>query len=184
MKIQRQPMRLVAALAAVALVAAACGSDDDNSSDSGDETATTEAAADATDAADDAADDAATDVLLSEWVLEPDPTSTDGGEVTFTGDNQGGVVHELVVVRAESASDLPTEGEGPGNAIAESELPAGAVVGEIEDIAPGSSKDLTLDLDAGSYVLFCNLVGSESDGPAMEGRSHFAEGMYAEFTVN
>jgi uncharacterized cupredoxin-like copper-binding protein len=136
------------------------------------------------DAATDSSDDAATDVLLSEWVLEPDPTSTDGGEVTFTGDNQGGVVHELVVVRAESASDLPTEGEGPGNAVNESELPAGAVVGEVEDIAPGSSKDLTLDLDAGSYVLFCNLVGSESDGPAMEGRSHFAEGMYAEFTVN
>jgi uncharacterized cupredoxin-like copper-binding protein len=131
-------------------------------------------------------DDAATDVLLSEWVLEPDPTSTDGGEVTFTGDNQGGVVHELVVVRAESASDLPAEGElGTGNyVVIESELPAGAVVGEIEDIAPGSSKDLTLDLDAGSYVLFCNLVGSESEGPGMEGRSHFAEGMYAEFTVN
>ena len=131
-------------------------------------------------------DDAATDVLLSEWVLEPDPTSTDGGEVTFTGDNQGGVVHELVVVRAESASDLPAEGElGLGNyAVIESDLPAGAVVGEIEDIAPGSSKDLTLDLDAGSYVLICNLIGTESDGPAMEGRSHFAEGMYAEFTVN
>ena len=129
-------------------------------------------------------EEAAIDVLLSEWVLEPDPTLTDGGEVTFTGDNQGGVVHELVVVRAESASDLPTEGEGPGNAVNESELPAGAVLGEIEDIAPGSSKDLTLDLDAGSYVLLCNLVGSESDGPAMEGRSHFAEGMYAEFTVN
>ena len=87
------------------------------------------------------------------------------------------------MVRAESASDLPREG-GPGSAIAEGELPAGEVVGEIEDIAPGSSKDLTLDLDAGSYVLFCNLVGSESEGPAMEGRSHFAEGMYAEFTVN
>jgi uncharacterized cupredoxin-like copper-binding protein len=130
-------------------------------------------------------DDAAIDVLLSEWVLEPDPTLTDGGEVTFTGDNQGGVVHELVVVRGESASDLPAEGEGPGNyAVIESELPAGAVVGEIEDIAPGSSKDLTLDLDAGSYVLFCNLVGSASEGPEMEGRSHFAEGMYAEFTVN
>jgi uncharacterized cupredoxin-like copper-binding protein len=131
-------------------------------------------------------DDAATDVLLSEWVLEPDPTSTDGGEVTFTGDNQGGVVHELVVVRAESASDLPAEGElGLGNyAVIESDLPPGAVVGEIEDIAPGSSKDLTLDLDAGSYVLICNLVGSESDGPGFEGRSHFAEGMYAEFTVN
>ena len=127
--------------------------------------------------------DAATEVLLSEWVLESDTTSTDAGEVTFTGDDQGGVVHELVVVRADNDSDLLTE--VPGNyAVIESELPAGAVIGEIEDIEPGSSEDLTLDLEAGSYVLFCNLVGSESEGPDMEGRSHFAEGMYAEFTVN
>lgn len=138
---------------------------------------------------------AAIDVLLSEWVLEPDPILTDGGEVTFTGDNQGRVVHELVVVRGESASDLFAEDETgltPRDvaarmeailAVVESELAAGAVVGEVEDIAPGSSKDLTVDLDAGSYVLFCNLVSSASEGPEMEGRGHFQEGMYAEFTV-
>ena len=153
-------------VAVMVLGGVACGSDDDDAATG--------------------SDGAAIDVLLSEWVLEPDPILTDGGEVTFIGDNQGGVVHELVVVRGESASDLPAEGEmGLGNfAVVESELAADAVVGEIEDIAPGSSKDLTVDLDAGSYVLFCNLVGSASDGPEMQGRSHFAEGMYAEFTVD
>jgi uncharacterized cupredoxin-like copper-binding protein len=68
--------------------------------------------------------------------------------------------------------------------VVESELPEDAVVGEVEDIEPGSSKDLTVTLEAGRYVLFCNLIASESDGPTMDGRSHFAEGMYAEFTVS
>lgn len=123
-------------------------------------------------------DDAASDVVLSEWLVEPDPTSTDAGEVKFTGDNQGGEVHELVVVRADSAADLPTDEDG---VVVEDELPEGALIGEIEDIAPDSSDDVTLDLDAGSYVLFCNISEVEPDG---EVESHFAEGMHSEFTVN
>jgi osmoprotectant transport system substrate-binding protein len=50
MRIKRQTMRFAAGLAAVALVAGACGSDDDNSSDTDDGAATTEAP-DGTDAA-------------------------------------------------------------------------------------------------------------------------------------
>jgi hypothetical protein len=39
---------------------------------------------------------------------------------------------------------------------------------------------LTLDLEAGTYVLLCNLVEEEDTG---EVESHFAEGMHAMFTV-
>jgi len=123
-------------------------------------------------------DDAASDVVLSEWVVEPDPTSADEGDVKFTGDNQGGEIHELVVVRADSAADLPTDEDGT---VVEDELPEGALIGEIEDIDPGSTADVTLELDAGSYVLFCNITEVEPDG---EIESHFAEGMHADFTVN
>jgi uncharacterized cupredoxin-like copper-binding protein len=45
------------------------------------------------------------------------------------------------------------------------------LVDEIEDITPGSSADLTVDLDAGTYVVMCNLPG------------HFAQGMYSTFEV-
>lgn len=45
------------------------------------------------------------------------------------------------------------------------------LVDEIEDITPGSSADLTVDLDAGTYVIMCNLPG------------HFAQGMYSTFEV-
>ena len=45
------------------------------------------------------------------------------------------------------------------------------LVDEIEDIEGGSSQSLTVNLDAGSYVLICNLPG------------HYAQGMHAGFTV-
>ena len=52
------------------------------------------------------------DVVLSEWIVEPDASSADAGEIEFVGDNQGGETHELVVVRAASADALPTDEDG------------------------------------------------------------------------
>ncbi|HEX6312479.1 MAG TPA: hypothetical protein VF152_12760 [Acidimicrobiia bacterium] len=116
------------------------------------------------------------DVLLSEFIVEPDPTEVSAGEIEFVADNQGGEVHELVVVRADSAEDLPTDADG---AVDEAQIPEADQLGEIEDIQPGDSATLTLDLEAGTYVLLCNIV-EEEDG---EVESHFAEGMHAPFTV-
>jgi hypothetical protein len=120
---------------------------------------------------------ASTDVTLSEWIVEPDPTSADAGEIEFVGDNQGGETHELVVVRAANADALPTDEDG---AVVEEELPEGALIGEIEDIESKSSKSVTLDLEAGNYVLFCNITEEQADGSI---ESHFAEGMHADFDV-
>jgi osmoprotectant transport system substrate-binding protein len=73
MRINRQPMRLLAAVAAIALVAAACGSDDD-SSDAG-ATATTEAVTDATEAVTDATE---ADTATTEAVTD----GTDGDDMS------------------------------------------------------------------------------------------------------
>jgi hypothetical protein len=70
-------------------------------------------------------------VTLSEFIVEPDPTTEDAGEIEFVGDNQGGETHELVVVRAESADALPTDDDG---AVDEAQLEEGALIVEIEDI--------------------------------------------------
>ena len=118
------------------------------------------------------------EVLLSEFVVEPDPTSEDAGEIEFVGDNQGSETHEFVVVRADSADALPTDADG---AVVEDELEEGALIGEIEDIESGDSKSVTLDLEAGRYVLFCNITEVAESG---EVESHFAEGMHAGFEVN
>ena len=45
-------------------------------------------------------------------------------------------------------------------------------IDEIEDIGGGTEQTLTVDLDAGPYVLFCNLP------------THYSQGMHAAFTVS
>ncbi|MGZ8592899.1 MAG: plastocyanin/azurin family copper-binding protein [Actinomycetota bacterium] len=45
------------------------------------------------------------------------------------------------------------------------------MIDEVEEIAPGTSATLNLDLDAGTYAVLCNLPG------------HYANGMHAAFTV-
>ena len=117
-------------------------------------------------------------VGLSEWIVQPDPTSISAGEVTFEASNEGSEAHELVIVKAASAADLPTDATGK---VDESALPAGAFIGEIEEFAAGSTESATFDLEAGNYILFCNIVEEESDGSF---ESHFQEGMVASFTVD
>jgi uncharacterized cupredoxin-like copper-binding protein len=53
-------------------------------------------------------------------------------------------------------------------------------VDEVEDIPSGGSGELTVDLEEGSYVLFCNIVQEEEDG---EVESHYQNGMRTAFTV-
>lgn len=117
------------------------------------------------------------DVVLSEFIIEPDPTEAAAGEIDFETDNQGGEVHEFVVVRAPSAEDLPTDADG---AVDEDQIPEADQLGEIEDIEAGDSPTLTVDLKTGDYVLFCNIV-EEEDG---EVESHFVEGMHTTFAIS
>jgi uncharacterized cupredoxin-like copper-binding protein len=116
-------------------------------------------------------------VVVSEFIVEPDPESVDAGEVTFVVDNQGGEIHEFLVVDAASADDLPVDADG---AFDEAAFGADKVLDEVEDIESGDTAELRLDLDAGTYVLLCNVVDEEETG---EIESHFAEGMHATFTV-
>lgn len=88
------------------------------------------------------------------------------GDVTFNISNEGPSAHEFVVVKSDDAPDaLPVE----DNEVQEDKLDA---IGEQEDIAPGTTADLTLTLEPGSYVAFCNITG------------HYEQGMYAGLTVS
>jgi uncharacterized cupredoxin-like copper-binding protein len=116
-------------------------------------------------------------VVVSEFTVEPDPESVGAGEVTFVVDNQGGDIHEFLVVDADSADDLPVDDDG---AFDEAAFGEDKVLDEVEDIESGDTAELTLDLEAGSYVLLCNVVEEEESG---EVESHFMEGMHATFTV-
>lgn len=116
-------------------------------------------------------------VVVSEFTVEPDPDSVGAGEVTFVVDNQGGEIHEFLVVDADSADALPVDDDG---AFDEAAFGEDKVLDEVEDIESGDTAELTLDLEAGTYVLLCNVVEEEESG---EVESHFNEGMHATFTV-
>jgi uncharacterized cupredoxin-like copper-binding protein len=90
------------------------------------------------------------------------PNAAAAGVVTFTVKNIGTLTHELVVLKAQLRPLTP----GPDGKVSE----AGAV-GAVRNIAPGATKSLRLQLDAGTYQLICNL------------KDHYSRGMHVPFTV-
>lgn len=121
-------------------------------------------------------------VTLDEWAVVTEPTSTSSGEVTFEISNAGEEVHEFVVIRTDLGMlDLPTADDGSVDEEGAEDL---EVLGEVEDVAAGASETLTLTLEAGRYVLICNIVEEEMEMDEMEhDPSHYQSGMRTEFTV-
>ena len=92
------------------------------------------------------------------------------GKVSFVVTNDGTETHEFVVLQSKTlAADFPVVSfEGEKNRINE-DAKGVTNVGETGDMAPGSSKVLTIDMKAGHYAVVCNLVG------------HYAMGMHQDF---
>jgi hypothetical protein len=116
-------------------------------------------------------------VNLSEYIVAPDPASVPPGPVAFVAHNIGGTEHELVVFKTDLAADaLPTADDGSVDELAEGV----ELIDEVEEIAAGSDGEVDVDLEAGNYVLICNVVQENEDGSTV---IHYAEGMYAAFAV-
>ena len=114
-------------------------------------------------------------VTLQEFAVVPAESSIGAGEVTFEVTNGGpDDVHEFVVFKTDLAPDaLPTGEDGSVDEAGEGlEL-----INEIEDIAVGDAPTLTVSLDAGNYVLICNIYDES------ELEAHYQEGMFVGFTV-
>lgn len=108
---------------------------------------------------------------LQDFSITLDADSAPAGEVTFTIQNDGPSVHEFVVFRTDLAPDaLPTV-EEDGIPVVDEAGEGVELVDEVEDIAVGDSPELTVNLDAGSYVIVCNI-------PA-----HYQQGMSTGFTA-
>ena len=116
-------------------------------------------------------------VTIKEFEVAPEVTSAPAGTITFHVTNDGpDDVHEFVVVKTDLAPDaLPTVDDGS----VDEEGEGIEVSGEIEDIPVGESQDVDMTLEAGAYVLICNIVEDE-DG---EAEAHYAMGMRTAFTV-
>jgi uncharacterized cupredoxin-like copper-binding protein len=145
----------LALVAVLAIASVACSSDSSSSSAAG-STATSPA------------DDGGSAIAATEkdFSIGIDPTEVAAGEVTFTINNEGPSAHEFVVVQTDLApGDLPVK----DGLVEEDGI---TVVDEAEDIAPSTTTTLTIDdLEAGSYVIICNLPG------------HYQQGMNVGLTV-
>jgi len=107
-------------------------------------------------------------VTLADYSVTLDTDSAAPGDVTFDVTNDAEQTHEFVVISTDLAEgELPVDENGDVSETGEGM----EVVDEIEDIEAGSSQSLTVNLDAGSYVLICNLPG------------HYRQGMHSSFTV-
>ena len=160
---------VIAALAALALVAAACGDPkiipEKQPADSGSTmpmTDTSGAGATTTTAA--SGNTVTVDLAKSSpFSLEPSATSVPAGPTTFNVTNDGTMTHELVVLQTDKTIKQLTQPDGRADETNN--------IKETGDIPAGKSKSITVDLKPGHYWLICNIPG------------HFAGGMYSEFTV-
>lgn len=162
----RRGAAVIAMLAALMLTAVACSSDDDGGNTGGtDGTGGTGAAG------------TTVDVTVQEFAVLPAQDSAPAGDVTFSVTNTGPEdTHEFVVFKTDLAPDaLPTASDGS----VDEEGEGVELVDEIEDIAVGDNPTLTVSLDAGSYVLICNIVEDEGDETIV----HYQQGMRTAFTV-
>jgi uncharacterized cupredoxin-like copper-binding protein len=107
------------------------------------------------------------DMTKSPMQMEEDVSSVKAGEVKFDVTNMSkDMVHEMLVIPVPAADPLPylTSDETVD------EDKAGSL-GEVEELDPGASGSLTLDLKPGTYVLLCNVPG------------HYTAGMWKTLTV-
>jgi uncharacterized cupredoxin-like copper-binding protein len=114
-------------------------------------------------------------VTLQEFAVLPSPSSASAGEITFQVTNDGpDDIHEFVILKTElDPAELPTDEHG---AVTE-EGEGIEVIDEIEDIPVGETQELTVTLEAGNYVLLCNIYDEEED------EAHYTMGMRVAFPV-
>ncbi len=106
--------------------------------------------------------------LTQDYHINLSQNTASAGEVTFNITNTAtDVEHEFVIVKTDLSPDqMPTDEAGD---VPEDQI---NLITEQEAITPGSSATLVATLEAGHYVLMCNLPG------------HFHQGMHTELTVN
>lgn len=104
-------------------------------------------------------------ILADDFTVTPSVNSIAEGTVTFDVSNDGVLPHNFRVIRSDLAIDaLPT-------AVGSVDEGAVDVRGSTADLGGGGTEAVEVDLEAGSYVLICNVPG------------HYLGGMRVAFTV-
>jgi caa(3)-type oxidase subunit IV len=107
------------------------------------------------------------DVKEVSFQIRMSQNTAQAGPVTFHVINGADdMLHEFIIVKTDApAEELPTDMMG------RVDEDAVTIITAAEDIPPANSRNLTVNLDAGHYVMICNLPG------------HYLQGMRVDFTV-
>jgi|FLYL01.1.fsa_nt_gi uncharacterized cupredoxin-like copper-binding protein len=104
--------------------------------------------------------------LFDSFDIEVDPASVPAGDVTFDVTNAGNIPHNLRVIASDAdPGSLPVS----GGMVDEAQVDV--VASTTADLPGGENEQVAASLDAGSYILICNVAG------------HYEAGMYVGFTV-
>jgi uncharacterized cupredoxin-like copper-binding protein len=108
-------------------------------------------------------------VALTDFEITGLPTMLKAGTVTLISTNEGhGAVHEIRLVKTTLPADhLPLERDGRVDE-ANAEF---TTIAAVEDLYPGMRAEVTVMLEPGRYVYFCNE------------HNHYVVGMRGEMTV-
>ena len=166
---RRSLARLAALFAVFALVFAACGDDEDTSTETteaeesetteAEETETTEAEetetteAEETETTEAEEGGAAADgvpIALAEWTIS-DPGALAAGSFTFALENTGENPHALAIARGTSYEELPLKENGA----VDTDALGDDFLGASDNVDPGGTGSIDFDLEAGDYVFFC-----------------------------
>ena len=104
-------------------------------------------------------------VVLDEWLIDPEVAEMDAGVVDFVVTNAGAEPHEIVVIKSDEDSSALRVVDG---VVPESDVD---FRGEVEEFPANSIRVGTFRLEAGRYLLICNIP------------QHYEQGMVAEFVV-
>jgi len=103
---------------------------------------------------------------LTEFSIALAPATVKAGQVKFDATNGGALAHELIAVKSDLASDkLPVK----DGVVEMSGLKSSGTIAQFD---AGKSASGTFNLEAGKYIVFCNIAG------------HYQGGMHTTLTVN
>ena len=107
------------------------------------------------------------DLIDPSFALTVNPATAPAGAVAFNVTNTGSILHNLRVIKTEDAPDaLPVD-----SATFAVDETAVDVVAQLSELDSGETQQLEAQLEAGAYVLICNVP------------THYTSGMHAPFTV-
>jgi uncharacterized cupredoxin-like copper-binding protein len=108
------------------------------------------------------------DMTKAMMTVSASPSVVPAGDVTFVATNKSSdTTHEMILIKVvDAGQQLPYLG---GESRVDED--AAGHLGEVSELDPGKSGSLSMKLDPGTYMLFCNVPG------------HYAAGMWTTITV-